>query len=122
VKSRVAAELAWQQWIQDLGRQMRRTREFLGLTQQELARRAGVSQGAVSRFEGGRALSPPFLAIVRINVTLAQALGALDASTLGEEARRYRQHMDFLGTPAETSEPNGTPDVDVPRRRRAMPS
>jgi predicted transcriptional regulator len=29
----------------DLGRQMRRTREFLGLTQQELAQRAGVSQG-----------------------------------------------------------------------------
>ena len=109
MKSRVATKLAWQQWIQDLGRQMRRTREFLGLTQQEVARRAGVSQGAVSRFEGGRALSTPFLAIVRINVTLAQALGALDGSTVSEDARRYRQYMDLLATPAETREPNGTP-------------
>src|SRR5262249_50522076 len=92
---------------------MRRTREFLGLTQQKLARRARVSQGAVSRFERGRALSTPFLAIVRINVTLAQALGALDASTLSEDARRYRQYMDFLATPAETREPNRDASVSA---------
>jgi predicted transcriptional regulator len=68
-----AAEVARREWMQNLGRQVRRTREYLGLTQQELERRAGVSQGAVSRFEGGRALSTPFLAIVRLNVALARA-------------------------------------------------
>src|SRR5262249_6887027 len=86
-----------------------RTREFLGLTQQELALRAGVSQGAVSRFEGGRALSTPFLAIVRLNVALARALAALDASTLSEDARRYLQYMEFLATPPEASEHGRTP-------------
>jgi transcriptional regulator with XRE-family HTH domain len=77
--------------MQDLGRQVRHIREFLGLTQQELAQRAGVNQGAVSRFEGGRAT--PFLAIVRLSVALARALETLDASKLSEEARRYLRYM-----------------------------
>ena len=80
------------------------TREFLGLTQQELARRPGVSQGAVSRLEGARALSTPFLVIVRLNVALARALTALDASMLSEDGRRYLHDMEFLATPPEASE------------------
>jgi transcriptional regulator with XRE-family HTH domain len=95
--------------MQHLGHQVRRTREFLGLSQQQLAQRAGVSQGAVSRFEGGRALSTPFLAIVRLNVALARALAALDASTLSDEVRRYLHYMEFLATPPEASETSGTP-------------
>lgn len=109
MKSGVTAELAWRGWMQDLGLQVRRTREFLGLTQQELAQRAGVSQGAVSRFEGGRALSTPFLTIVRLNVALARALAALDASMLSDEARRYLQYMRFLATPPEAGEDSETP-------------
>ena len=108
-----AAEEAWKKWMQSLGLQVRRTREFLGLTQAELGRRAGISQGAVSRFEGGRAVSTPFLAIVRINVVLARALGALDASFLSEDARRYLRHMEFLATPSEASEFGQTP---IPER------
>jgi transcriptional regulator with XRE-family HTH domain len=104
-----AAEVAWREWMQNLARQVRRRREFLGLTQQELGRRAGVSQGAVSRFEGGRAFNTPFLAIVRLNVALARALRALDAATLSEDARRYLRYMEFLATPPEASEAGGTP-------------
>jgi transcriptional regulator with XRE-family HTH domain len=89
--------------MQDLGRQLRRMREFLGLTQQELAQRAGVSQGAVSRFEGGRVLSTPFVAIVRLNVALARAIAALDASMLSDDARRYLHYMRFLATPPEAA-------------------
>ena len=81
-------ERAWREWMRALALQVRRTREFLGLTQRELAQRAGVSQGAVSRFEGGRAMSAWFLTIVRLNVALAQALGTIDPSALSEEARR----------------------------------
>jgi transcriptional regulator with XRE-family HTH domain len=94
--------------MQDLGRQLRRTREFLGLTQDELARRAGVSQGAVSRFEGGRGFSTPFVAVVRLNVALAQALQGLDASILSDETRDYLHHIAFLATPSEAGGPSGT--------------
>ena len=102
VKHGAAAEGTWREWMQDLGRQVRHIREFLGLTQQKLAQRAGVNQGAVSRFEGGRAT--PFLAIVCLNVALARALETLDASKLSEEARRYLRYMKFLAPPPEASE------------------
>jgi len=58
----------WREWMRGLGRQLRRVREFLGLSQDQVARLAGVSQGAVSRLEagprprhahGGRAEGPP---------------------------------------------------------------
>lgn len=68
-----------------------------------------MSQGAVSRFEGGRAFSTPFLAILRLNVALARALQGLDASTLSDDARRYLRYMEFLPTPPEASEAGGTP-------------
>ena len=52
----------------------------------------------MSRFEGGRAFSTPFVVIVRLNVTLARALAALDASMLSDDARRYLDYMRFLAT------------------------
>ena len=102
-------ERAWREWMRALGRQVRRTREFLGLTQRELAQRAGVSQGAVSRFEGGRAMSASFLTIVRLNVALAQALGARDKSTLSEEALRYLRFIEFLAVPPDAGKDGETP-------------
>lgn len=47
-------EPEWREWIRDLGRRQRQLREFLGFSQEQVARLAGVSQGAVSRFETGR--------------------------------------------------------------------
>jgi transcriptional regulator with XRE-family HTH domain len=95
--------------MRTLGRQVRRTREFLGLTQRELAQRAGVSQGAVSRFEGGRAMSASFLTIVRLNVALAQALRTVDPSALSEEARRYLRFIEFLAVPPGAGQGGETP-------------
>ena len=63
-----------------------------------------MNQGAVSRLEGARALSTPFLVTVRLNVALARALTALDGSMFSEDARRYLHDMEFLATPPEASE------------------
>ena len=92
---------AWRQWMLHIGRQVRCTREYLGLSQQEVGQRAGVSQGAVSRFESGRGLATPFVVVVKINVVLAQALRALDPETLSSAARGYVQFMDSLGVPTD---------------------
>ena len=35
----------WSNWMRDLGREVRRLRAFLGLSQERLAKAAGVSQG-----------------------------------------------------------------------------
>src|SRR5262249_11891184 len=72
----------WRTWRRALGRQERRVREFLGLSQQELARAAGVSQGAVSRLEAGRGLATPMLVILKINLALRRAIRTLDPGIL----------------------------------------
>ncbi len=77
----------WSNWMRDLGREVRRLREFVGLSQERLARAAGVSQGAVSRLEAGRGLATPLLVAVRIRVALTEALRAVDPALLSDELR-----------------------------------
>lgn len=78
----------WREWMQGLGRQSRRVREFLGLSQEQLARLAGVSQGAVSRLEGGRGLATPLLVVVKLNLAMRRLLVTYDREVLSDEARR----------------------------------
>jgi transcriptional regulator with XRE-family HTH domain len=77
----------WRQWMQGLGRQARRVREFIGLSQEQLARLAGVSQGAVSRLEAGRGLATPLLVVVKLNAAMKNALSTYDPDVLSREAR-----------------------------------
>jgi transcriptional regulator with XRE-family HTH domain len=78
----------WKKWMRAFGRQERRIREFLGLSQEQIARLAGVSQGAVSRLEAGRGLATPLLVVLKINLAVNKALQSLDPALLTEEMRR----------------------------------
>jgi transcriptional regulator with XRE-family HTH domain len=77
----------WSGWMHDLGRRIRRVREFLGLSQDQIARMAGVSQGAVSRLEAGRGLATPMLVVLKVHVVLTRALTQLDAGLIDERLR-----------------------------------
>jgi len=81
------AQLDWSGWIKGLGKQARRVREFLGLSQEQVARVAGVSQGAVSRFEGGRGLATPLLVVMKVNAALRNAVSSMDSDMLSDDAR-----------------------------------
>ncbi len=66
-------------------------REFVGLSQDQLARLAGVSQGAVSRLEAGRGLATPMLVVLKINLALRRALRDVDPALLNDDLRRVLQ-------------------------------
>jgi transcriptional regulator with XRE-family HTH domain len=51
----------WGAWMRALGAAIRSARELAGLTQHDVARLSGVSQGAVSRLECTRFRGPPLL-------------------------------------------------------------
>jgi transcriptional regulator with XRE-family HTH domain len=93
----------WHEWMRGLGRHARRMREFLGLTQEQLGRRAGVSQGAISRLEAGRGLATPLLVVVKIAGALQQSLAALDQALLSPEARRLVDEGIRLAGPGSPS-------------------
>jgi transcriptional regulator with XRE-family HTH domain len=73
--------------MRDLGRQLRRVRDFLGLSQDQVARLAGVSQGAVSRLEAGRGLATPMVIVFKVHQVLAKGLGAFDPALLDDQIR-----------------------------------
>src|SRR4029453_19442015 len=81
------AQLDWSSWIKGLGKQARRVREFLGLSQEQVGGVAGGSQGAVSRFEGGRGLATPLLVVMKVNAALRSAVSNMEREVLSEDAR-----------------------------------
>jgi len=105
------AQLEWSSWIKGLGKQARRVREFVGLSQEQVARTAGVSQGAVSRFEGGRGLATPLLVVMKVNAALRSAVSIVDRDLLSEGARGLLL-MD-ASVPADDGAPPITKDPEL---------
>jgi DNA-binding XRE family transcriptional regulator len=86
----------WNTWMRRLASQLRRLRRFLGLSQGELARRAGVSQGAVSRLETGRARMTPLVVVLKIGVVLRQSMAVFDRDVPSDELRAALDGLDRL--------------------------
>ena len=62
----------------------------------EQERRAGVSQGAVSRLEGARGLAIPMLIVFKTNAALVRELRRLDPTGAGAELREALGLQDAL--------------------------
>jgi XRE family transcriptional regulator of biofilm formation len=89
-----------------IGARVRRERQKRGWTVRELARRAAVSPGAVSKLEGGTRLSPS----LELGKRLAKALGVtLDylAGMYDEEATDAAGGHDRAGAGAEAARQGG---------------
>jgi transcriptional regulator with XRE-family HTH domain len=111
----ITNDTEWAQWMRDLGLQTLRVREFLGLSQDQLARLAGVSQGAVSRLENGRGIATPLLVVARVTSALRQALSQMDPSLLSAEARRVIESglsLPDVRTPFVAIDPAHDPGVE----------
>ena len=90
----------WRDWMRGLGRQLRRVREFLGLSQDQVARLAGVSQGAVSRLEAGRGLATPMVVVLKVHRVLTRALQAFDPAIPDDEVRATLGLENLIAPPA----------------------
>ncbi len=93
----------WAGWMRGMGRYTRRLRQLAGLSQEQLARRAGVSQGAVSRLEAGRAINAPLVVVMKINAAMRAALQQLPSNVLSAESRQIMQ-VPERGIPAMPDE------------------
>lgn len=68
----------------DIGRAIRTTRKERGLSQRDLAERAGVSHGAVGHYEAGRN-DPNVQTLVRIARALGVGVGFLVQRAEGQQ-------------------------------------
>ena len=101
--------IQWRRWMREFGQQERRVREFLGLSQAQVAEAAGVSQGSVSRLEAGRGLGTPMVVILKINVAMARELRRLDPEMLNADLRRALAIQDALSPPGVVADASGSP-------------
>lgn len=96
LKNRVGGTAAWRQRLTEFGAEGRRLRKRLGLSQEDVARTAGVSQGAVSRFEQGRGVAIPFVGLLKIHLVLARAVKRLDPKLRTDEMEQILRRLDVL--------------------------
>jgi transcriptional regulator with XRE-family HTH domain len=120
--------IEWRQWMKAFGQQVRRIRDFVGMSQEQVAKAAGVSQGAVSRLESAHGLATPHLVLMSIQQVLARRLAAMNPSLLNDELRRALDLCKALEAPFGADTPVA-PDTEldeivrlyrqVPERNRA---
>ena len=101
----MTASRDWSAWMRNLGRQVRRIRKFLGLSQEQIARAAGVSQGAISRLEAARGLAMPLLVAVKVQTALVAALRAMDPAILSDELRAMVEAENVVSFPVHGALP-----------------
>jgi transcriptional regulator with XRE-family HTH domain len=91
----------WRRWMQALGQRLRQMRELAQLSQEELARLAGVSQGAVSRLETARGMATPMVVVMKISLAVAHRLRMLATAAHGDhpELRQAIEAEDVLLSP-----------------------
>jgi transcriptional regulator with XRE-family HTH domain len=77
----------WRQWMAALGERLRRARQFLKLSQAQVAEMAGVSQGAMSRLEHGKGLETPMSVVLKLHAVIAQSLREYDPALLDDELK-----------------------------------
>ena len=98
------------------GTMVREMRELLGFSQERLAKIARVSQGAVSRFERGGALSTPWLVAIRLRFALIAGLRRCHPDVLTEDARRFIAQgalYELPDDPALTPPVGAVPEPDL---------
>lgn len=98
--------------IRDLGRWTRRVREFLGFSQDKLAKLADVSQGAVSRVEAGRGKATPMLTFWKINQVFTQALAEISPEMLSDDAKAMLERARYLAGPVPAAHEGWSPMLD----------
>lgn len=103
----------WAGWMRGMGRYTRRLRALVGLSQEQLARRAGVSQGAVSRLEAGRAVNAPLVVVMKINAAMREALQKLPPRVLSAESQQIMQ-VPARGIPSMSAEFDAQRITDEP--------
>lgn len=95
----------WRDWMRTFGAHLELLRRFFGLTQEELAAEANVTEGTVRRLEEGLLLELSFVDVIRINRTLAHRLRSVDPALLAPEVQGFLQHLDYLALPDEQGPP-----------------
>src|SRR5712691_1978244 len=104
----------WRGWWRAFGLQHREIREFIGFSQEQVARLAGVSQGAVSRLEAGRGLGTPLLVILKISLVIQRALQGVDPALLRGELRHFLELERRVSPPIDGLGFNVLPITDYP--------
>ena len=104
----------WREWWKAFGNQHREIREFVGFSQERLAKLAGVSQGAVSRLEAGKGLGTPMLVILKIGIVIQRALRTMDTSMLRPELRQFLELEQRLSPPVAGTGFEAVPVTDQP--------
>jgi transcriptional regulator with XRE-family HTH domain len=106
--------------MRTLGRRTRGIRELVGWTQQDLADRAGVSQGAISRFELGQGLATPFLVVVRVLRVLHGGAQRLQSESAGAEALHLLNEQSRTFLELLLDDPVDVPHVLDPELERLL--
>jgi DNA-binding XRE family transcriptional regulator len=95
-------EIDWESCLRGLGDTLRKLRTSAGISQRELARVSGVSQGAVSRFEAGRRRAIPAHVMLKIAVALARQPATRD-QPMGEAVRHLLDALVLLVLAGQSS-------------------